>query len=155
MKQSHIVSLLQTGYATVEVSYDFPNGILTDNTLCLPVNVGRFYTFKMLLNMAEAGDLIAVPHDKKGVTIVQVTKVHDTPQIDLDADYDYKWAVCKLDLSAYDKLITVEQKALGQLRIVEADKRRTEVLEGLKNVMGDGLTQLEYDVTKSVVGETK
>lgn len=147
MRQSHILSMLQTGYTTIKVVYNIPKAVVTDPTCSLPKDVQKGYTFKTAIDV-EVNDLVVVPHDKNGLAICQVVEVHKEPELDLDAPYDYKWVIDKIDLTTYQHLLKAEQKGLEGLRKLEVQKRKADILEGLKGLHGDSLEALEYNVNQ-------
>jgi len=113
MKTSHIVSLIQTGYTTVSVHFlDKPRGLKT-------------YTYKVLAEDAaklSKGSKVIVksPHDE--FKVVEVAEVHAEAELDLEASYNYKWIVCIVDTTKYDKLL--EQEAEVTKLIDQANKAR-------------------------------
>lgn len=137
MRQNHIVSMLQSGYTTVNVTYQLQAEFIE--------GVTKSYTFKTFLALIE-GDIVVVPNDQKGFSLVKVIEVHKEPQIDLDATYDYKWIIDRVDFTTYDMVLTKEKESTEQLRKAQQYNKRKEVLEGLKNVYGEDVAQLEYNV---------
>lgn len=135
MRQNHIISLLQTGYTTIQVVYD-----LSAN----PINI-RAYTFKTVLDLEE-GDLVVVPHSSGDMKIVRVVAVHAEPKIDLEADFDYAWTICKVDTSEYEKILEAESQAKTQLVKLEQQKLRAHALEGLQSLYGDDVKAIEMNM---------
>lgn len=136
MRQNHVVSLLQTGYTTVQAVYNIDD---------LEGSFSKRYTFKVLNDMnVKVGDICVV--QTSGYSLVRIINVHDEPNINLDSEFDYKWVVDKVNLERYKNIITVEKEMLKQLNAIEAKKRRQEVLEGLKGLHSDELTKLKHDM---------
>lgn len=108
------IYLLQADLVTV--------GAVFDNDLILnqEVNINRLkanntiYTFKADTTMdLRVGDLAIV--DSQGEPkIVRIVEIHQTPQIDRNASFVYRWVIQKLDLTHYQKRIS-EEKVLEQL----------------------------------------
>jgi len=135
MRQAQMLTLLQSGFKTVEVCYN-----TSSDSMNLRNN--RFYTFKTNLNL-KVEDLVIVEGSGCFKT-VRVVVVHDEPQIDLDADFDYKWVVSKLDLTAYNEIVEGEKAALKLLTNMERDKVRKAAQEQLVELYGDKVPMLDY-----------
>lgn len=92
----HLASLLQTDFTTVKVRFRDGN-----NT--------RLYTYKVPNDLqVQVDDMLVVDAHYSGVCIVDVKEVHERPQIDPDANFDYKWVVGKVDLESYRKRAEAE-----------------------------------------------
>lgn len=130
MRQKQMLSLLQSGYTTIECTY--ASGLGVDlGTL----QNNKLYTFKTNLELTP-GDQVVVPGPADQFKVVTVVNVHDEPEIDLDADFDYKWVAAKVDLTNYVKIITMEKDALKQLTQLEKAKKRKEAQELFKEMYG-------------------
>ena len=156
MKHKHLLSLLQDNYTTVKIVYGQMNdkpkyktsatGKYLDEDGMIPVfersvvHNGSLnsYTFKTDLKL-EVGDLVVVETTVTGrFKICTVVEVHKTPQIDLDADFDYKWIAAKVDLDHYAKLNAQEQKFQNALQQVEKARRKAEILNDLTQHLPEG-----------------
>ena len=78
--------------------------------------------------------------------VVRVVTVHEEPQLNLDADFDYSWTVSKVDTIDYVNILAQEEKAGKQLLSLEAQKRKTEVLDGLKGAFGEDIQGIDFKV---------
>ena len=137
MRQNHIISLLQSGFTTIQCIYDLTKEDWANT---------KSYTFKTILSVNE-GDLVVVPNGKQGnMKVVRVVTVHNEPKLDLDADFDYAWVVSKVDVIDYVNILAQEEKAGKQLLSLEAQKRKAEVLDGLKGAFGDDVQNLNFQV---------
>lgn len=89
---------------------------VTAVTVTFPVSGGN-YTY-MSLEALEVGDKVIVDTPRAGLQIVEVTKVDVS--WDVDAKYDYKFIVGKVDLTQYNKV----QEAVAEVReTIEAERR--------------------------------
>jgi len=92
------------------------------------------YIYKVPLAWkVEPGDLLLVESPNSGLTIVSVIEAHDSPQIDIDANHEYKWAAQKIDLSEYNALRDREAKFKDTMRDIERVKQRETVVEDFRN----------------------
>lgn len=116
MKQRHLISLLQNDYVTVQVVFQRP-----DNA---PINpsTNRHYTYKARMPIA-VGD-IAVVEVREKLALVKIVVVNDVPQINVDADYDYKWLIQRIDRTTYDKTLAVEKKFAEAMQAAEKAHQR-------------------------------
>lgn len=99
------------------------------------------YTFKVTKKLAETlseGDLVVV-EAKYGHSIVEVSEVHETSEVDLEAGYLYQWVYQKLDTTENDRLNAAEIEFAEQLDRVQKDKARKVLAEN----MGIDLTSLD------------
>lgn len=138
MRQNHVISLLQSGYTTIQCVYDLsadakPSGVL------------RAYTFKTTLELKE-DDLVVVPHSTGGMKVVKVVAVHAEPKIDLNANFDYAWTICKVDTSEYERIQKAEALASEELNKAEQKKLRAQALEGLQALYGEDIKSLEMNL---------
>ena len=121
MNAQLLIALLQTGYTTVECTFD---------------GGGQCYTYKAPLSMGlEKGDLVVVPARSK-FQVVTVAEVHESPKIDVNKPFDYKWVGQKVDLSAYHDQTKREREAVEQISVAERRKAQDEALAALVGVEG-------------------
>ena len=130
MKQHHLISLLQANYVTVQVKFVRPAFAPT-----VPSS-NKLYTYKTSLPVVE-GDF-AVVEVKNELTIVKVMKVDTVPQIDVDADYSYKWLVQRVDRTAYDNTLAVEQNFEKAITAAEREHQRAILKEKLSTHLAVG-----------------
>lgn len=136
MRQNHILSLLQTDYATVLVSYKL------DSTQ----GDGALYTFKTRTFLMP-GDLVVVPNIEQGFKIVRVVEYQEEPVIDLDAPYDYRWIVQRINIESYIAVVANEKEAIRKLCRVEAVTQRNKAIENLKVLLGEDFENIQKLVT--------
>ena len=118
MKNVNAISLLQTGYTTVGVEFK--------------ETPGRIYTYKVGNNLGlKVGDEVVV--DARGESkVVTVKRVDLAPKIDLNATYEYKWVIQKVEKEAYAERLKVEEEVKETLIAVEAEHQRTKLIEKMK-----------------------
>lgn len=109
MKQTHILSLLQSGFTTASVSYN----LNYKDDAGLNFREDKLYTFKHNLNL-QPGDLVVVPGAEAigGFVLCVVVEAHEEPEIDLDANFEYKWIVSKVEFEAWQDIMNGEKEAL-------------------------------------------
>ena len=127
MNQKHLLALLQSGYTTIEVVFN-DNGAKS-----------KTYTYKARLeDNIQVGDRVVVDSPSKGMTVVEVTAVHKTAKIDLDAPFTYKWIVQKIDSTAYDETQAKEAEFLETMMEVERVHQRELLLSKFKDHLPEG-----------------
>ena len=160
MKQRHLISLLQNDYVTVQVVFQRP-----ENAAPTP-STNRRYTYKARMPISK--DDIAIVEACGRLAIVKVVEVNDVPQIDMDADYDYKWIVQRIDRSAYDATVAVEKKFAAAMLAAEKlhqrevlAKKFTEHLpvgSEARNLFEQAVAEVQQvtsTIIEGVVGEAK
>lgn len=164
MKHKHLLSLLQTDYVTVQVSFNshthkgmhLPQQINFGDSVDLVDKYGKLYTYKCADLTIKAGEL-AIVHVAGGFKLVTVMVVDKEPQIDLDADFTYQWIVQKVDTTTYDKLNESEakfNKALVEVeKVSQRDLLMKKVTEGLPE--DSPVHQLFKDAMESIATVTK
>jgi hypothetical protein len=112
----HLITLLQEGYTTVEVTFS---------------GSSQRYTYKAPLSMGLAiDDKVVVPaRDEFKVTTVR--EVHDAPEIDVSKPFDLKWVVQKVDTAAYDDQAKREAEAVRMIQVAERRKAQEDALEAI------------------------
>lgn len=148
MKQRHLFSLLDDSYITIKVRFLKSQGPnepeapaparprLRQNEELVSE---QLYTYKALkVTGVKVGDSVVVDSPSKGLCVVPVVEVHDTPQIDLDAPFEYKWIVQKVDRAEYDSLVDKERQ-FGQMMLeVERTRQREALLVDLRAHLPEG-----------------
>src|SRR5438067_671590 len=87
------------------------------------------YTYKVPTHWkVKVGDQLVVDSPRNGMTVVTVVFVDVVPQLDPDADFEYKWAVQVVDRSGYDAQLKRERLFLEQMSVVEREHARQETL---------------------------
>lgn len=107
MKAAHILSLIQNDYTTIGVQFK-PHD--------------KVYTYKALLadNIA-VGDKVVLQsvYAPFNYAVGNVDRVDETPQIDTNAPYDYKWIIQRVDTTRHDALVSVEQRFIATVQELE------------------------------------
>ena len=146
MLNRNSVHVLQTGYTTVSAcfltgkiqyqpAWHFANKIHSDKTTAadllqlmrkhlsdLASNTGNSYTYKMPKGLCKVGDM-AVVETNTGLKTVYIKEVHDEPDIDPNADFDYRWIVCPVRHDIYLDVLVREQRLKLALRDVEKQRQ--------------------------------
>ncbi|WP_109077099.1 hypothetical protein [Aggregatibacter kilianii] len=139
--QKNYIHLFQDNLITVGAVFE--DSITINDLLSGKVYSGgnKVYTFKANADLnLNVGDF-ALVHATDELKVVKIVEVHDFPQIEEEAGFQYKWVIQKIDLSAYrsrleeeklltllfNKLYAVEQKALLEQRIEQAKARDNEL----------------------------
>lgn len=168
MKQKHLFSLLDQTYTTIKVAftdqilpagtyddgridlgeYDSGNGAARTNlgevrrkgkTPPWGGDRGRGYTYKVPLAWdVKEGETVIVLTPQSGLKFAHVVSVDEKPDIDVDADFDYRWAVQKVDLTEFQELTLKEQQFGAQMLEVERVKQRESLLESFRSSLPEG-----------------
>ena len=83
-------------------------------------------------NVAD-GDVLVVDAPSSGLTFVQVEKVVEG-KIDITADFNYKWAVDKVDQESYDEQLAKEAEVAVELKAL---RRKAQQKKALADLLGD------------------
>lgn len=131
MQHKHLLSLLQNNFKTISVKF-----VQTDTDTFKRV---REYTYKAPLDMElKEGDLALVMSPNTGISVVEVVTIHSTPKIDLDASFEYKWIVQKVDLTGYNARLKAEEDFKEVLLEIERTRQREILLQEFKNNLPEG-----------------
>jgi hypothetical protein len=156
----HLLSLLQTNFRTVHVIFDDVDGFqdapwnsqqptqaqpgkaqprrnepVAPQQATTRAAPQRAYVYKCHNSMeVSQGQQVVVMTDY-GLRIVTVVKVDDFADIDLNADYDYKWVVSVIDTAVYDDLLDKEAKFNRLVTEARRTKVREETLAAFKSVL--------------------
>lgn len=126
MKNKHILTLLQENYTTVKVRFAEGNG--------------KLYTYKAPNDLELKEFDIAVVYASGQYKVVTVMDVDVVPVLDLDAEYDYRWIVQKVDTDAYEERLEREKQFEQLLLQIERKKQqraiRDELIAGLDKLPG-------------------
>jgi len=88
------------------------------------------YTFKSLDKNIKPGDFVIVPTSTRwNMTVVKVTEVDVTP--DLDNGVEYKWIIGVANLAEYEHLKKLEEDSLVLIKKKEKLKKIKELREAL------------------------
>lgn len=159
MKHKHIFSLLDKTFTTVRVAFDNdaasyyaqqpakaakappPPGMAPawEAPETFP---GMTYVYKVPLDWHATKGQQALVERSGRISVVTIMEVHDTPDIDVDADHDYKWLVQLVDLSAYDELVEREKQFGKAMLEVERTKQREELVNSFRSTLAPGSAAL-------------
>lgn len=105
--------------------------------LCIFAGSMKTYSYKVRKDWDVAdGDVLVVDATSSGLTIVQVVKVVEG-EIDITADFNYTWAVCKVDLAAYTEQLTKEAEVAVELKALRRKAQQKKALADLLGDLGD------------------
>lgn len=93
---------------------------------------GKVKTYTYLVDKSlklVAGDRVLVDSPSKGLIVVYVAKVDDVAKVDLDASFDYKFIVQKVDTSAYDAILAQKLEFDDAIRAIEMERQREKLQE--------------------------
>ncbi len=119
---NHLITLLQKGYTTVEVSFHEPK----------TGEVPTVYTYKMPDKLKDLGcDRVVVENDRGVMVVAWIFLTHETPQIDVAAPYAYKWIVDVVREQDYIEQGEREKQAIKMMQDGERARAQAEALETL------------------------
>jgi len=143
MKQKHLFALLDQSYVTISVEFD--RTARTEKRDMVRPNEERLaerhqrYTYKAPKDAGIAvDDAVVVESPSNGLCIVRVVEVHQTPQIDLDAPFEYKWIVQKVDRTGYDERVARERKFADMMLEVERTRQREQLMNDMRANLPEG-----------------
>lgn len=158
MKQKHMFSLLDQTFTTVHVQIHgdkapvpqkprhvqrYERGDLDPEALrgahwTPPAPGVQLYTYKVPKHWGiKEGDLLVVP-TRGTVGFGNVVRVDLEPEIDVDADFTYQWAVQRVDFEMHNELVANEKKFADTLQEVERVKQRESLLESFRSSLPEG-----------------
>lgn len=172
MKQKHLFSLLDTSFTTIRVVFknnerlndEADEGIQDDrfgrklkrNSELLN---GRFcgqraYVYKAPKDMGvELDDVVIVDTPSNGLVTALVVQVDEVAQVDVDADFEYKWVVQKVDRTDYDARVERERKFGEMMLEVERVNQREKLLGDMRANLPDGSqARLLFDRATNMLG---
>lgn len=127
MNKHYILSLFDETVKTVGVKF---NGI------------GRSYTYKTRLELA-VGDKVVVDTPSNGFQVVDVVRIDDEPDFEVDSLIDYKWIVCKVDVTEHEANQAKDAELHKEIAKVQRKHHREAAknalaaqLPGLANLLG-------------------
>lgn len=155
MKQKHLYSLLDQTFTTVRVRFSKADTAAVNNSLrqkhdASPIRRPwseadefdrgeRTYVYKVPKAWNVAGDdQLIVLTSQSGLSIVTVIHVDLEPDIDIDANHDYKWAVQKIDLSEFRDLTEREKSFKDQMTQIERVKQRESLVNSFRDSLPEG-----------------
>lgn len=164
MKHKHLFSLLDTTFTTVHVVFGGPIVDIEEDQYDFRApprpakapSAPQTYVYKVPKDWnVEKNDVLVVERNG-GMNLVHVVRVDGEPDIDLDANFDYKWAVQKVDRSAYDALVEKEKGFQDTMLNVERVKQRESLLQSFRESLPEGseARRLFEQTTASIAGPT-
>ena len=132
--------------------------IFTVNLPFDPVAVGAQtgYTYLMPYAMdLRVGDAVVVPVTGNGFKIGQVIAVDAQPDLNLDAPFQYKWVVGKVDFQAYNERLMMEDRIGAKVQDLERENLRKNLVAGLMESMGSEAVGLIGALVGAQVPEVK
>lgn len=94
----------------------------------------RKYSYKVCKDWNVAnGDVLVVDSPSSGLTLVSVEKVVEG-EIDITADFNYKWAIGKVDLESYHEQLAKEAEVAVELKAL---RRKAQQKKALADLLGD------------------
>lgn len=115
MNKHYILSLFDDSLKTVGVKFK---------------GLGKEYTYKTRLTL-EVGDHVVVSTPSEGFAVVEVTSIHDEPQLDANSVTDYKWIVCRVDTSIYDAQNASDEMLYKEIAKAQRNRQRAAAKEAL------------------------
>ena len=97
----------------------------------------KSYVCKVLREDGYKPGDVAVVNSPRGLTLVMVVQVDEHPQIDVDADFDYKWLVQRVDMTRYNRQLEAEKNFQAVLLEIERRKHTNRIKSELLEMYGD------------------
>lgn len=140
-KHQELLHALLENYTTVVV--EFLTGQVSS----------KHYTYKVPTSWGVKMYDQLVVDTPSGVGVVHVLEVHAVPQLDSDADFQYKWAVQKVDPTEYKALQAREQAFLEKMVVVEREHARRDVLAKVQTALSGAAAQTFDDAVIALNGK--
>lgn len=140
---NHLVSLLQEGYTTIGVVFAagaapvqradddmapwdpaYPNQPQAPRAAS-----AQIYTYKCHFECI-VGDMVIVPPTSAGKlpSIATVVRLDSEPELNFESGVEYKWAIGRVDTSAYDNTMQRERDLIRMLRENQKKEQRAKLL---------------------------
>lgn len=110
------------------------NDILNDTTSADCNHQGFCYTFKAEVDGGFVVGDYAVVHARDELKIVKIVQIHDTPKIDVNAHFEYKWVIQKIDFRAFKARHQEQQRIETLLNALHIAERKEALLERLNKM---------------------
>jgi hypothetical protein len=164
MKQKHLFTLLDQSATTVRVVFAQDERKHAAQLADVRRRFGddgltteiRSYVYKAPLAMElEAGDSVVVDTPGSGFSVGRVVEVHTSAQVDVDADFEYKWIVQKVDRRDYDARCERERNFAKMMVEVERTRQRDALVAELRlHLPAESEARRLFDSALSVVNHT-
>jgi hypothetical protein len=107
-----------------------PDDLTNNSHEKLPRAPLKEYVFKTLDQTIHKDDLCVVPSGTRhGFTVVKV--IEEDVDVDLDAPFEMKWIVAKVDTVQYQSLLDMEKDAVSKIRKADIRKKRSDLATNL------------------------
>jgi hypothetical protein len=123
MKTDKLLDLLQTDYTTAHVCFQNSSQV-------------RVYKVKKSWGVKQGDQLIV--DTSRGTVIVGVGKVDENPIIDVEAHFEYKWAIGKVDRTEYDAQQVKDEEFRAAMKNVELLSKQEELLTNFRKALPEG-----------------
>lgn len=110
------------------------NDILNDARSVDCNHQGFCYTFKAEVDGGFVVGDYAVVHARDELKIVKIVQIHDTPKIDVNAHFEYKWVIQKIDFRAFRARHQEQQRIETLLNALQIAERKEALLERLNKM---------------------
>lgn len=147
MNTVHLLALMRDDSHTVVVKFNDPhNG----------TGQSKGYTYKALKAWGvQKGDTVVVD-TQYGMKTAEVVEAHDGIDIDFNAEYNYKWIVCRVNVEQYTQLAETDKEfaeAMRQIHIMrEREKMLGEIESGLNLPEGSKARELYVELKNRISG---
>lgn len=132
---NHLTSLLQDDVITVGVRFKSGSSV---------------YTYKCHRNHnVQEGDTVIVDSPRDGLVCVEVVRVDDFCDIDVDSSIVYKHVVQRVDVSRYVETLEREEEFM---RRIQSMQRQRKIEEALQAAIGDFGGERFDDMVKQLRG---
>lgn len=117
---------------------------------------GKVYTYKALRSQnLQVGDVVVV-ETGRGINGVTVERVYETSSSDFNPSIAYKWVIQKVDFSAWQGTVDIEEafykelEALSAAKVAKANEdARRQQLQNLREDLGESLMRYFPEETAS------
>lgn len=115
-----MVSLLQENIMTVKVRFD---------------SSSKLYTYKTRMTDLEVDDWVVVA-PRGQMKVVQIVKIDDAPDFDIDSGLRYDWIVQKVNTDEYENLVADDERAYELLVESERHVARKKLVDAYSDNIG-------------------
>jgi len=141
VQNRHLYTLLDMTHTTVKVAFgkvarmrSAPPAAPQDSD-----QQPQTFTYKVRKDWnVSVNDAVVVESPQNGLQIVRVVEVHVAPQIDLDAPFEYKWVIQKIDRTGHDEQVAKENQFNQMMLEVERTRQREVTLNDLRTHLPEG-----------------
>jgi hypothetical protein len=146
VKHKHLYSLLDQSYTTIHVVFATgskmkhePGASPIRRPFEEQTEGESGYVYKApLTENVKVDDYVVVHTPQHGLAIAKVVKVDEVPDIDLDAPFDYKWIVQRIDRESYNERLEREKRFAASMLEVERQEQREKLVTSFKDSLPEG-----------------